>query len=69
MIHKTITVPNIGCAGCVKAIELELSEMPGVHSVRASLPGKAVAIAFEAPATLPGIVQALRAIGYPPAEG
>ncbi len=68
MTSKTFEVPNIGCAGCVAAIQLELEELAGVQSVSGDLPSKTVQIDFEPPATWEGIVSALTAIDYPPAS-
>ncbi len=60
-------IPNIGCAGCVQAIENELTELEGVSSVSGDLRMRAVQIEFDAPATRDSIVAALEAIDYPPA--
>ena len=38
MTSKTFEVPNIGCAGCVAAIKMELEDLSGVQSVSGDVP-------------------------------
>ena len=66
MSELTLTVPNIMCAGCVRAIQGELTELAGVQSVSGDEATRLVRVAFEAPATQDGIESALREINYPP---
>jgi copper chaperone CopZ len=46
------------------AIEGEVSPLPGVQRVEVDVPAATVALAFEAPATLPQIVAAIEDQGY-----
>ncbi|MCY3780856.1 MAG: heavy-metal-associated domain-containing protein [Chloroflexi bacterium] len=68
MTSKTFEVPNIGCAGCVAAIKMELEDLSGVQAVSGDVPSKTIRIEFDAPATWDNIVQSLKEIDYPPAE-
>lgn len=68
MSKLTFEVPNIGCAGCVQAIKLELSDLAGVASVSGNLATREIQVEFEAPATREAIVATLREIDYPPAS-
>lgn len=67
MTSKSFEVPNIGCAGCVAAIKMELEDLAGVSVVTGDLSSKTMQIEFEAPATWDGIVKTLNEIDYPPA--
>lgn len=68
MSTLNLEIPNIGCAGCVQAIENELTELEGVSSVSGDVQTRAVQIEFAAPATQDSIVAALEKIDYPPAS-
>lgn len=68
MTNETLVVPNISCAGCVGAIKFELGELPGVAAVDGDVDRQTIAVAFDAPATLDGIVALLQEIGYPPRQ-
>ena len=67
MTTKTFEVPNISCAGCVQAIKIELTDMPGVASVSGDPASRRMQVEFTAPATWDNIVAALNEIEYPPA--
>ena len=67
MTSKTFSVPNIGCAGCVQAIENELGELDGVQAVNGNMLSKTIQIEYDAPASWDSIVETLREIDYPPA--
>ncbi len=69
MTSKTAQIPNISCGGCVQAIRLELSQMPGVASVSGDAAQRSIEVEYEAPATWKAIVAALEEIEYPPAAG
>ncbi len=58
-------VPSISCMHCTSTIERELSELEGVHLVRATLDDKLVKIKFEQPASADLIESALAEINYP----
>lgn len=66
MEKKTFKVPNIGCDGCVKAIQGELSDLEGVKSVAGVVDTKMVTVEYDNPATWDGIVATLNEIDYAP---
>lgn len=66
MDNKTINVPNISCGHCTHTIEMEVSDLAGVTSVKADLESKQVAINWEEPATWDNIQALLQEISYPP---
>ncbi len=68
MTTKTVTVPNISCNHCTHTIEMELSELPGVQSVKADVDSKQVTVAWDEPASWDKIVALLEEINYPPAQ-
>lgn len=68
MESKTFTVPNISCGHCTHTIEMELGELPGVHSVKANQENKQVVVEWGQPATWEQIKNTLVEINYPPAE-
>jgi copper chaperone len=51
MTTVTYSVPAISCMHCTHTIEMEVSEMEGVKSVKADLTTKNVTITFDAPAS------------------
>jgi len=68
MESKTVTVPNIGCNGCVNTIKSELSALDGVQSVEGSVDAKTITVKFDAPASWQKIVEVMTEIDYAPAE-
>ncbi len=68
MQSKTFQVPNIGCDGCVRTIQNELSELAGVARVEGAAATKTVTVEWDAPANWEQIVKTLKEIDYPPAE-
>ena len=66
MNSKTVTVPNISCGHCVHTIELEVGELAGISSVKASETTKQVTIEWDEPATWEKIEALLQEINYPP---
>jgi len=68
METKTVKVPDIGCNGCVNAIENELGEMNGVQSVKADLDSKQVVVEWNGDTNWDAIRAKLVEIEYPPAE-
>lgn len=62
----TYRIPNINCMHCVHTITTEISDLPGVKTVQASLDTHQAVISFEAPATEEEIIATLRDINYPP---
>jgi copper chaperone CopZ len=68
MSTKTVSVPNISCGHCVMTIERELSEMPGVASVKADKESRTVAVEWdEAETDWDGVAALLDEIGFPAA--
>lgn len=68
MSTVTYTIPAIHCAHCTHTIEMEVSELQGVQSVKADLNSKKVEIKFDSPADESKIKALLAEIDYP-AEG
>jgi copper chaperone CopZ len=68
MTTVTYTVPAIHCGHCTHTIEMEVSELKGVQSVKAEQDSKKVTITFGEPATEEKIKALLAEINYP-AEG
>ncbi|MGD2068187.1 MAG: heavy-metal-associated domain-containing protein [Gemmatimonadota bacterium] len=68
MGHKTVQVPNISCGHCVKTIEREVGEVPGVRSVSANQERREVSVEWDEGATSWHDIEALlEEINYPPA--
>lgn len=65
---KTFNVPNIGCDGCVRTIQNEVGELPGVQKVVADLSTKTVVVEWVDPATRQQVEDRLREIDYPAVE-
>lgn len=68
MTTKTFEVPNIGCNGCVNAIQNEVSEIAGVTKVVGVVDTRMVTVEWDNPATWEAIVATLKEIDYAPAE-
>lgn len=68
MEHKTFSVPNIGCDGCVNAIQNELNELPGVSKVKGNSQTKIVTVEWSTPTTWEEIKNTLAEIEYSPAN-
>ena len=68
MTTVTYSVPAIHCGHCTHTIEMELSELKGIQSVKADQNTKKVEIKFDDPATEEKIKALLAEINYP-AEG
>jgi copper chaperone CopZ len=65
MTTATYNIPSISCNHCVKTIEFELKEVPGVEEVRADVETKTAKITFNDPATEEKIIELLAEINYP----
>ena len=59
-------VPKISCGHCVHTIQMEVGDLAGVQSVKASNETKQVEVVFDAPATEDQIVSLMKEINYPP---
>ena len=68
MANKTLTVPNISCAHCVRRINQALGAVPGVKAVHADAATKQVVLEYEGEDALERARAILNEIGYPPAE-
>lgn len=68
METKTVTVPDIGCGGCVRTIQNELGEMSGVQSVAGDVDSKQITVSYDSPASWEAIKAKLVEIEYPAAE-
>ena len=68
MTTVTYPVPAISCGHCTHTIETEVSELPGVQTVKADEATKKVVITFDTPADENRIKALLAEINYP-AEG
>jgi len=67
MASKTFRAPNISCDHCVRTIEREVGELPGVRSVKADAASKIVTIEWQEPATDWETIRSLLVeINYPP---
>lgn len=66
METKTFKVPNIGCDGCVKSIQVEVGDLDGVTSVSGDVDSKMVTVEYGTPANWDIIVATLEEIDYAP---
>ncbi|MEK9502620.1 heavy-metal-associated domain-containing protein [Gaopeijia maritima] len=66
MTEKTVSVPAISCGHCVKTIEREVGELPGVDGVSSDLASCRVTVRWDESRTSWDEVDALLdEIGYP----
>lgn len=65
MTTLTVKAPGISCGHCVRTIENEVCELPGVQNVQASEQSKLVTITYDQPATEETIKAVMAEIGYP----
>ena len=65
MTKITYNIPSISCNHCVKTIESEVSEVPGVEEVEADAETKTAEITYTDPATEEQIIKVLAEINYP----
>ena len=69
MAQRTVSVPNISCGHCVKTIEREVAELPGVETISADAAGRTVTVGWDDGRTNWEAVEALLTeINYPPAD-
>lgn len=61
-------IPNISCGHCVNTIEMELSDLQGVVSVKADADTKTAVIEFQEPVSEDQLKDLLREINYPAQE-
>jgi copper chaperone len=66
MTKKVLTVPDISCEHCERAIKTALAPIEGVRSVEVDIPAHQVSIEFdETLVDLDGIKEVLRKEEYP----
>jgi len=65
MTKITYNIPSISCNHCVKTIEFEINEVPGVEEVKADEETKTAEITYTDPATEEQIIKVLEEINYP----
>ena len=58
-------IPNISCGHCVNSIEMEIGDLEGVQSVKASSDTKTAVITFVEPTTEELLKTLLSEINYP----
>lgn len=68
MTTVKFTVPNISCGHCVHTIQMEVSDVEGVQSVKADQATQMVEISYNDPATEETIKALLTEINYPAAN-
>ena len=61
-------IPNISCGHCTHTIEMEVSDLAGVTSVKADQESKSVTVEWQDPATWSKIEALLQEINYPPEQ-
>ena len=68
-MNKVIfNIPNISCGHCVNTIEMEIGDLDGVQSVKASSDTKTAVIKFIEPITEELLKTLLSEINYPVEE-
>jgi copper chaperone CopZ len=68
MQSRTFTVPNISCGHCVRTIEREVGEVPGVTRVSADQGARRVTVEWDESGSWEAVRDLLTEINYPPAE-
>jgi copper chaperone CopZ len=68
METSRFSIPNISCGHCVKAIQKELGELPGVASVEGDPGMKMIKVEWDAPATVDTLRATLKEINYPASD-
>ena len=58
-------IPSISCNHCVRTIEQEINEVPGVEEVKADSETKTAEITYMGPATEEQLIKVLSEINYP----
>ena len=65
MTTVTYSVPAMHCGHCIHTVEMEVSELEGIQTVRADLDTKKLQITFDTPASEEKIKALLAEIEYP----
>ncbi|SPD72096.1 COP-associated family protein [uncultured Desulfobacterium sp.] len=63
-----LSIPNISCLHCVRAIKTELENINGVLTVEGNPERKEISVEWESPASVEKIKATLRQINYPAVE-
>jgi len=63
-VTTTYTVTGMTCTHCVQAVTSEITELPGVSSVRVDLASGAVIVTSEAPLAEDAVRAAVDEAGY-----
>jgi copper chaperone len=70
MSHTTLSVPEIHCNHCKMSIEGAVNDVDGVGTAIVDIEARTVAIDYDDPATIDGIIAAIEEQGYEvPAQG
>ncbi|WP_417808699.1 heavy metal translocating P-type ATPase [Thioclava sp.] len=69
MTKTSFTIDAMHCGSCTGRVERVLMGVPGVHQASANLMARRADVEFDAPATLPDLLGALDAAGYPATLG
>ncbi len=65
--ERTVRVPNISCGHCVRTIEREVGELPGVRTVRGDAEQRRVTVTWDPDATDWRVIEeTMKDIAYPP---
>ncbi len=65
MEEFTLTVPSIGCQGCMKKIVTKLQTLPGIEILQTDVPTKSLALRYTRAEVSPEqIEQAVQEIGH-----
>lgn len=65
MKELTLTVPSIGCQGCMKKIVTKLQTLPGIEILQTNVPTKSLTLRYTSEEVSPGqIEQAVQDIGH-----
>ena len=64
MTETTQSVPEIHCDHCKMSIEGAVGELAGVASAAVDVEQRTVSVAFDAPASIEGIIGAIEDQGY-----
>lgn len=64
MTEMTLNVPDIHCGHCASSIEGAVAEVNGVERVKVAIDAHTVDVAFDDPADLADVVEAIESQGY-----
>ena len=64
MTETTLSVPEIHCDHCKHSIEGAVNALEGVAKAEVDVAATSVSVAFDAPASIEGIIEAIEDQGY-----